>query len=101
MDADWDEWDVIPDVFPVGVPSPRSFIPPTVKAAQIAPPPSIHITPRSPAVLQVPTALDNRVLPLDRLHHQDMDSPVAVKQLQMCPFFRSSHLVYIGQLHIN
>lgn len=57
MDADWDEWDVIPDVFPVGVPSPRSFIPPTVKAAQIAPPPSIHITPRSPAVLQVPTAL--------------------------------------------
>ena len=58
MADDFDDWDLIPASlnFLDGAEI-SDFAPPTVKASQMAPPTNIQIPPRSPAVLQVPTAL--------------------------------------------
>ena len=60
---DFEDWDLIPPSLDDRSLEFPGFVLPTVKASQIAPPPRIQIPPRSPAVLQVPTALQPQGVP--------------------------------------
>ena len=60
---DIDDWDLIPASLDDRSLEFSGFVLPTVKASQIAPPPRIQIPPRSPAVLQVPMALQPQGVP--------------------------------------
>ena len=57
MSDNFDDWELIPDILDGDIPTLSGFVPPSVKAFQAVPPPSLHVYPRSPAAFQVPSTL--------------------------------------------